>query len=193
MIKKLFVLCIKLLPIITLYKGLTSGGRNLGPIFNVGKVAFTQYEIKLVTNEVIKHYKENSGELIHPDDFTIFLQQKFFNNYSKIARQIFSDDSNNLGKDIWGTDFKMQIKEDGALVLIKSAGPDQKIDTKDDITVDFRIRSKGSITNRSKIALHAHEAETDDYYEDGFDRDGYDSEGFDRDGFNRDGVHYNDI
>jgi hypothetical protein len=196
MIKKLFLLFIKILPIITIYKGVTSGGKNLGPILNVGKVAFTQYEIKLVTNEVINYYKENNGDLINPEDFPIFLQDKYFNHYAKIARQLFSDDGENLGKDIWNTDFILDIQEDGALVLVKSAGPDKMNNTKDDIALDFRIRSKGSnsIKNRDNISMHAHEySESNEIYEDGYDRDGFDPDGFDQDGYGHDGVHRDDM
>jgi len=194
MIKKIFLFLLKILPIITIYKGCTSGGKNIGPMFNVVKVAFTQYEVKLVTNELIKYYKKNDGELIHPEDFPIFLQQKYFNNYSKIARQIFSDDSINFGKDIWGKDFVLLIEEDGALVVVKSAGPDMENETEDDIELEFRIRSKGSIKNRKQIAIHTREEEEEDeFYSDGYDRDGYDPDGFDRDDFNRDGIHRQDL
>lgn len=205
--KKLLVFFIKLLPFITLYKGLTSGGKQISPLFDVGRTAFTQYELTHITKEVINYYQETHGKILHPKELSRFINKRYYNNYSKLLRKFFAkQDPDDLSLDLWGQPFVMEVKDNASQIIVKSSGPDGELSTKDDITIDFRI--KGNSADQDSIHVGSHQqtpqsrqqsdndpygnndyVDDDGYYEDGYDRDGFDRDGYDRDGYDREGVH----
>ncbi len=185
------------------------GSGRFGSVFSVGKFAFTQYELSNIAKTLMKFYVENDKFLIAPKEIGRFIEKKYSNKYSTIARQFFGGDTDNLSLDVWGTDYGMKVEENGELVILYSSGPDKQPQTKDDIAIDFET---GEVAKSGPV-IHAHEedieeVDEDDFYEEdraaggyddegydeeGYDRYGFDKQGFDRDGYNRDGLHRDDL
>lgn len=211
--RKLFGLIIKILPLITLYKGITSGGARLGPVLETVRVALTQYEVGQVTKLVVEDYNLSGGQLIKPHEFSDFILDNFHSQYSVLARELKGDKNHDHSQDIWGHPFKLISK--GGMVKIVSAGPDGVIDTKDDIASEIghasaQTRRASAPTPRPKTPKPRpmtpptyEEARQDDrapaavayfdnpevYDADGYNREGYDQYGYDRDGYDRNGLH----
>lgn len=193
MFGKILRFAIKILPIITLYKGITSGGARMKPMLDMVKTTLTQYEVAEITKLVVADYKNSNGLLVDPSDFSSFVMDNFHSQYSVVAREIAGDKNHNMSRDIWGVPFKLIPNSDVTNVAITSAGPDKSLYTKDDISVDFNIRRKGPSQTMARSSYAAQErnpgyAESE-YDEDGYDRDGFDRDGYDYDGFDRNGIH----
>ncbi len=187
--KKILMFCIKILPLITLYKGITSGSDKFGPMLNIGKVAFTQYEVVQMAKMVGKDYSSSRGELIHPDDFPSFIIQNYHNQYSDLVREMMADNDKNISYDLWGNQFKLILSEETSEVLVGSAGKDKTWDSTDDIKLGFKIGSK----NMKNLIQGSSDDQQDQpqFDRNGFDQEGYDHQGFDQDGLNRDGLDLN--
>ncbi len=188
---RLIRLAIKILPLITLYKGITSGGARMKPLLDMVKVTLTQYEVAEVTKLVVHDYKESNGLLVAPSDFQAFVQDKFHSQYSVVARELTGDKNHNLSRDIWGIPFTMIPNQDVTNIKITSAGPDKKLGSKDDISVDFNIKRNPNSQHAPTPSSQREPAANsyNEYDEEGYDRDGFDKQGYDRDGFDRNGVH----
>lgn len=206
---KILSWAIKIIPIITIYQGVTSGGAQIGPFLDTAKVALTQYEVAKITNLVIEDINATNGKVISPLEFSNFLKDTFHDQYSVLAREIKGDKTHDLSKDIWGLPFEILLDEQMNRVRISSSGPDGKIDNKDDVLVDFDfefqkpkvakvvpaaspeaevVETPEPLINDSEdrepasIDLTQHPA----YNEDGFDKDGFDRDGYDINGVHRD-------
>lgn len=192
--KKLFSILLKLIPIVTLYHGITSGGARIDPFLQTMKVMLTQYETTHIANRVIADLKATNGRLVAPELFSEFVRNKYYDQYSVLARELSGDKSHNHAIDIWGTPFFLVVAPDESQVTIASAGPDKKPSTLDDVTVSFPFKEP-KVPAQRQIATKPVEApeqapveDSEDYDVDGFDHYGFDRNGFDRDGFNRDGF-----
>jgi hypothetical protein len=211
--RKIFGLIIKILPLITLYKGVTSGGARLGPLLDTVKVALTQYEVGQVTKLVVQDYSLSGGQLVKPYEFSEFILDNFHSQYSVLARELKGDKKHDHSQDIWGHPFLLLNK--GGMVKIVSAGPDGVIETKDDITSE--ISQLGADTRRAAVPEArpispeprpmnppAYEEEVQDdrapaavayfdnpevYDSEGYNREGFDQYGYDRDSYDRNGLH----
>jgi hypothetical protein len=133
---KLVKFALKLLPIITLYKGLSSGGAKLGPVIDMVGISLTQYEVKKITLLTMQDAQKNGG-LVHPDTFSDFIKDNYYNNYMSMIRRAMGRDGWDLSTDLWGKKYKMQSNYNATVIFIKSAGPDKQYNTKDDIGLDF--------------------------------------------------------
>ena len=162
--KKLILLAIKIIPLFTLYKGLTGGEVRLKSIFNLGKTFFTQYEIKEITNNVITFYQENNDQLPDPSDFSNYINNMYSNHYSIITRQVFGKSSSDLSKDLWDTPYALKINDYDGTVKIISAGQDTILDTKDDISFGFEISVPSNLQEEEEKIDYNSESLTDDEY-----------------------------
>ena len=157
--KKLIIFALKILPLITIYKGLTSGGKKFSPVFDIAKVAFTKYELSLIAKEVINDYKEKNGDLIAPNRLNLLIQDRYYNNYSKYMRMVFNHDSEDFTYDLWDSEYHMDLTNQGTLVVMRSPGPDGELDTRDDIAIDFRVQQQTQYAPNQEIAVHARRTE----------------------------------
>ncbi|MBL7664105.1 MAG: hypothetical protein JNM93_03140 [Bacteriovoracaceae bacterium] len=191
MIGRLLRLAIKILPLITIYKGITSGGARLKPFIDMGKVALTQYEVAEITKLVVSDYKSSNGLLVSPQDFSYFVKDQFNSQYSILAREIRGDRSHNMSVDIWGNAFMLMPNSDVSNVKIVSSGPDLTYDTKDDIAMDFNINRRGPASANNEMEQNDYPTDQNagDFDEEGFDVDGFNRAGYDRDGYDRNGIH----
>jgi hypothetical protein len=208
--KKILLFAIKIIPLITIYKGVTSGGNKLKPLLNLGKIIVTQYELKNITKIISNSYRENKGVLMNEREFPKFLNENHANEYSVIARKFISESDPDLSKDVWMMPFKLKKYIETNTAVISSNGQDKKYGTKDDIKMTLNVNlsrevkkkkkrdaTKSMINSRDEINDRI-ERDQRDFDREGFDRDGLDEEGFDRDGFNtegfdREGFDYNGI
>jgi hypothetical protein len=216
--RRLFGIIFKLLPIITIWQGVSSGGARLGPFMDTFLVALTQYEVAQITRLVIEDYAGNKGKLMAPQEFPDFVKDMYHSQYSVLARQIMGEENHQQNMDIWGKHFHLIINPDATMVKVASAGPDGVISNKDDIVADFTIERatprKGLAAAPSKAEMGPTEApeqhESTEYdiaarvpaednrYQDadfdgeGYNREGFDKDGYDRDGFDQNGIHYNE-
>lgn len=208
--RKLIGIILKILPLITIWQGLTSGGARLKPFIDTIKVTLTQYEVMEITKLVVKDF-EAENKPMPPAEFADFLQNNFHSQYSVLAREIKGDRKHDLSRDIWGSPFQLILNEDMTNVKIASAGPDGKISNKDDIAADFTIegavrRLPARAAPRPTVQEESHVQEQltgqefeetierqpaayDEYDNEGYDRDGFDRDGYDRDGYDRNGMH----
>jgi hypothetical protein len=134
---KLVKFALKLLPIITLYKGVTSGHAKLGPMLDIVGVSITQFEVKKITKLTMEDAQRNGG-LVHPQTFRDFIRDNFYNNYTSLVRRAIGKDGWDLSVDLWGSAYMMQPNSDATVIYIRSAGPDKKYNSKDDISINFQ-------------------------------------------------------
>lgn len=204
--------CLKVLPILTIVGGFITGGGQLGPIFDTAKITLTQYEVAEITKLVYGDVVASKGKIMTSKQLPGFVQEHFYNQYSVLARELYGDTSKDLSLDIWKKSFQILLREEKNQVQIASSGPDGKIGTKDDITIEFPYefnRKKKVVVRPVEIAQPTHTeeelnqidadrepaseevavaADLDEaaFNQDGFDRDGYDQDGFDVNGIHRD-------
>lgn len=201
--KKFFSILIKILPLLTLYKGISSGGARLGPFVDTIKVALTQYEVGQITKLTYDDYGRNS-KVVSSSEFPQFVKDNFHSQYSVLAREITGDKGHDHSKDIWGHEFQLIVNQNIGQVRIASAGPDGIISNKDDIGFDFsvdipRVRRPAAIPKAAPViqemAVVEQEPEPDqeafgpEYDEEGYDSYGFNREGYDRDGYDQNGFH----
>jgi hypothetical protein len=185
--KKLLSLALKILPLFTLYKAVTSGSKSMKPLFNLGGVVISQYEIGNITKLVAKDYQDTKGNLITSEQFPQFINESYADQYSVIARQFTGADDSDLSLDIWEVPFQLEHQPAKGDVYIKSSGPDKTWETKDDIQISFQVRPSGGDDSSSSRDLAAQQINNEEYDEEGFDRDGFNRKGLDQDGYDRDG------
>lgn len=216
--KKLILILIKLIPLYTLYRGVLGGKNRLGPILNIGKTIFTQYEIKKMMSTLVVHYQDSEGDLIRGRKLPGFLNQNFADEYSVQIRSLLGNDPDDLSVDIWQNNYIAKFDFDSENYILKSLGPDLEDGTKDDIEMAINIKGAGQYLRENfsqknivkkevpdNDALQDEEPvnrniEYDDYGYDsqgydseGFNEEGYNRNGFDRDGYNREGIHKDDL
>lgn len=209
--KKIFGLLIKILPLLTIYKGLSSGGARLGPFIDTAKVALTQYEVAQITKLTYEDYAYKN-KVVSSSEFSQFIKDKYHNQYSVLARELTGDKEHDHSKDIWGQDFQLILNQNIGQVRIASAGPDGIIQNKDDIGVDFpvetpQMRRPASVPKarvnpepqamavQDEESMEAEPTQLDydpQYDEEGFDKYGFDQDGYDRDGYDQNGFHRNE-
>lgn len=218
--KKLISWAIKIIPLITIWQGVTSGGARLGPFVDTAKVALTQYEVAQITKAVFTDTVANKGKVISPKEFPDFIRANFHNQYSVLAREITGDKEHDHSIDIWGEHFKLIHDENIGMVKIASAGPDGILLNKDDVATEFSLgMPRKSMANQPKkkrviiveetVPTPSEEVEAinelaeseenrepassqEGYDEEGYDVNGYDNEGYDRDGYDQNGMHRNE-
>ncbi len=215
--KKLILILIKLIPLYTLYRGVLGGKNRLGPVLNIGKTIFTQYEMKKMMGTLIVHYKESQGELILGPKLSSFLNENFSDQYSGQVRSLVGNNSEDLSVDIWNSKYTTVFDYDSEDYILKSAGPDQELDTKDDIEMKITIQGASQYLRKDDSSQKQIEAkpQRDEYQEnntqqterqyndlgfdqygydrEGYNEEGYNREGFDRDGYNSEGIHKDDL
>lgn len=202
--KKIFGIIIKILPLLTLYKGITSGGARMGPFVDTIKVALTQYEVGQITKLTYEDYGRNS-KVVSSGEFSQFVKAHFYSQYSVLAREISGDKQHDHSMDIWGNPFQITINSHIGQVRVASAGPDGVMSSKDDIGLDFsidlpRVRRPAAVP---KVIHEVVETETteviaenevpSEYDEEGYDVYGYNRDGYDRDGYDQNGNHRSEI
>lgn len=207
--KKIILLFFKILPLLTIYQGISSGGARLNPYVDTLKVALTQYEVAQILKLVFDDFEKTNGPVIAPKEFSSFLSEKYHNQYSVLARELSGLDSQDQTVDIWGQSFQLIVNSDVTLVKVSSAGPDKTISNKDDVCSEFTIQREAPVKkpvlaeetqdssaedsipeeeNREPASV----VETDlhpDFDEDGFDQHGFNQAGYDRDGYDMNGMH----
>ncbi|MCM2348949.1 MAG: hypothetical protein NDI69_02940 [Bacteriovoracaceae bacterium] len=203
--KKFFSILIKILPLLTLYKGITSGGARLGPFVDTIKVALTQYEVGQITKLTYDDYGRNR-KIVSSVEFPQFIKDNFHSQYSVLAREINGDKGHDHSKDIWGNGFQLILNQNIGQARIASAGPDGIISNKDDIGFDFsvdipQIRRPAAIPKAAPVQEVVEVAEVEqepepeqealgaEYDEEGYDSYGFNREGYDRDGYDQNGFH----
>lgn len=203
--KKFFSILIKILPLLTLYKGITSGGARLGPFVDTIKVALTQYEVGQITKLTYDDYGRNR-KIVSSVEFPQFIKDNFHSQYSVLAREISGDKEHDHSKDIWGHEFQLILNQNIGQARIASAGPDGIISNKDDIGFDFsvdipQIRRPAAIPKPAPVQEVVEVAEVEqepapeqealrtEYDEEGYDSYGFNREGYDRDGYDQNGFH----
>lgn len=189
--KKWIMWLLKLLPLFTLYKGLTSGSKGVGPLLNLVGVVSTKHDIGKIANLVIENYNDTNGQVVSPERFANFIAKNYENPYTSITRRIIGDHKN-FGQDVWGKPFRLSYDEYSGEIDIRSFGPDSELKTNDDISVSFKVTPVNQQQNAQNVyqpqRAPAQVYIESEYDEDGFDREGFDSEGYDREGFNREGY-----
>lgn len=199
--KKIILIAIKIIPLFTLYKAFFGGQNKLESIMNIGKSMFTQYEAQKMMGIIVRHYKENQGDLIQQPRFKNFINSNFADQYSVQVRNFFSLDTEDFSTDIWSGSYKVHLDTEAEYYNFVSPGPDSVSDTKDDIRMGFKIKGISRTIGRkpeinedielTKPEVNSSEINNteDRYFDDnGFDNEGYSREGFDQEGFNRDGF-----
>lgn len=191
--KKLILILIKIIPLVTIYHGLSKGGVKFRPMVNIGKVIFTQYEIKKITSLVIQDYKDSKGRITQNNELSKLINDHLTGEYSVLIRQMLGHEER-FDVDIWGMSYKVSFDEKTRDVSIYSAGPDKKYETKDDVKLSFHIQGTGDVSRAATQTSLVDEQEIEsedsgDYDEYGYDQEGYDQEGFDEYGFDRDGFN----
>ncbi len=204
--KKVFSWLIKIIPLITIWQGLTSGGARLNPFLDTAKVALTQYEVIQIVKLVSEDVQNNDGKVISPKEFPDFVRDQFHSQYSVLAREITGNKKHDHAIDIWGKNFELLVNDDISHVKIASPGPDRILSSKDDIAADFKINRPSSQLAKtepkntpvdaeavSQTELVTEEnrapAEESEFDEEGFNRDGLNRDGYDRDGYDMNGMH----
>ncbi len=203
--RKLFGILIKILPLLTLYKGITSGGARLGPFVDTIKVALTQYEVGQITKHTYEDFAQ-SGKVPEPQNFSQFIKDEFHSQYSVLARELNGDKGHDHSMDIWGNPYQLHVNQNIGQIKVFSAGPDGIPSNKDDVLMDFSYEVQKrrhpaelakQVSVESPIESHVEElSQTTDfseseseYDEEGYNQDGYNQEGFDRDGYDSNGYH----
>lgn len=209
--KKFFGLLLKILPLLTIYKGLSSGGARLGPFIDTAKVALTQYEVAQITKLTYEDYA-HKNKVVSSSEFPQFIKDRYHNQYSVLARELTGDKEHDHSKDIWGQDFQLILNQNIGQVRIASAGPDGIIQNKDDIGVDFPVEMPQarrpasvpkpqvnpepqdmSVQDEESLEVAETQLEYDPQYdEEGFDKYGFNQDGYDRDGYDQNGFHRNE-
>ncbi|HXH31348.1 MAG TPA: hypothetical protein VNJ01_11090 [Bacteriovoracaceae bacterium] len=206
--KKIIIFIFKILPLLTIYQGFSSGGSRLGPYVDTLKVALTQYEVAQIIKLVFDDFSRKNGPVVPPEEFAGFLSETFHNQYSVLAREISGQNSKDLTRDIWGKSYGLVINDDVTLVRVVSTGPDGKAKNKDDIAAEFTIQRPEPVARPALAEASDPEAEeasepeatrvpaseevvaeTGDFDQEGYDRDGFNQEGYDRDGYDQNGMH----
>lgn len=202
--KKIIFIFVKILPMITMAQFFLGSKNRVNPAVDLVKVSFTQYELTMITKLVVENYNQDKL-LIHPDDFGAFIGDKFYNNYSKMIRDLIPGTKEDLSLDIWGNPFFMTANKDASHIKIVSNGIDEKRGTKDDIVVDFTIQrvnpqlqqAAKAVAQANKIIAEQEEMiakiDTQDSYGNNldeivFDEDGYDQNGIHISEYQADGV-----
>lgn len=202
--RKLFGIIIKILPLLTLYKGVTSGGARLGPFVDTIKVALTQYEVGQITKLTYDEFAL-SGKLPDSVRFSEFITNNFYGQYSVLAREIKGDKAHDLSLDIWGNPYQLYVNQNIGQVKVFSAGPDGVLSNKDDVSMDFSFEIQKS-REPAKVAKQIHEevppeevqvVENSDAYseydEEAPNSEEYNQEGFDRDGYDQEDYHQSEF
>lgn len=209
---RLITLAIKLIPIITLIKGISSGSNKLIPLLNLGKIAMTQYELKIMASLVIKNIEE-TNRVLAPEKFAPFLQNNMQSEYAVIARDFTNNKNKELNFDLWGTEYKLYPNTQTSFITLVSAGQDRKYNTKDDIKIpidvgytqkqlqkmntpqanvpqkDERSPAEESFSEFDEFGRDREGFDRNGFDKEGYNRDGFDRHGYDRDGYNRDGQY----
>ncbi len=207
--KKLILLSLKLLPLLTIIQGVSSGGARLNPYVDTLKVALTQYEIAQIIKLVFDDFEKTNGPVITPAEFPGFVRDTYHSQYSVLARELSGLDSGDQSVDIWGRPFQLFLNADVTVVKVSSSGPDRKMNNKDDVSADFTIERPAPML-RKTLAQAEEETDAEDpepapedrepasvaaaedageYDEEGYDRDGFNRDGYDRDGYDQSGMH----
>lgn len=202
--KKLFGILIKILPLLTLYKGITSGGARLGPFVDTIKVALTQYEVGQITKLTYEDFAQ-SGKVPEAQNFSQFIKDNFYNQYSVLARELNGDKNHDHSLDIWGNPYLLNVNQNIGHIKVFSPGPDGVPSNKDDVLMDFsyevqkrRIPAEVAQQIPEEISVETSQiaefsGSESSYDEEGYDRDGYNQEGFDRDGYDHNGYHRSEL
>lgn len=202
--RKLFGILIKILPLLTLYKGITSGGARLGPFVDTIKVALTQYEVGQIAKVTYENYLQN-GNAPDAQKFSDFIRANFHSQYSVLARELKGDKEHDHAVDIWGNPYQLYVNQNIGQVKIFSSGPDGVPSNIDDVAMDFSIeiqkrRIPAEVAQRVPDEVPQEVTQTteifeleSEYDEEGYNRDGYNQEGFDRDGYDRNGYHRSEL
>lgn len=217
--KKILGLILKILPIITIWQGVTSGGARMKPFIDTIKVALTQYEVAQITKAYVASLSQNNGQMLDQKKFSEFIQDQVHSQYSVLAREITGDKSHDHAKDIWGKPFQLIVSDDQTQIKIASSGPDGKIKSKDDIGLDFSVqrdyvRKPASVPQPVREVVEdveqvpeetvADDAQlaaqdeirgpaSDDLAEEPQNAESYDVDGFGTDGYDQDGYDRNGI
>lgn len=211
--KKLILILIKLIPLYTIYRGAMGGKNRLGPILNIGKTAFTQYEMKKMMNVLIKHYQESEGDLIRGDRVGNFLNKFHRDQYSAQVRSLVGNNPNDFSLDIWKSSYSAEFEFGTENYILNSPGPDLTKNTKDDIEITINIKGAAvyldgapnkkpqekkqpkTITKIVEVeeTVDVEQQDSGEYDSEGFNEEGYDRSGFDRDGYNEEGIHRDDV
>lgn len=141
--KKLISWTLRIIPIITIYQGIVSGGARLKPFTDTVKVALTQYEVVNISNLLAKDLERTNGIPIETKKFSAFIRNTYHNQFSILSREIMGDKTHDHAVDIWGQEFQLLLSQKDIHLNIKiaSAGPDGERSNKDDIAVDFSIEN----------------------------------------------------
>ena len=117
--KRLFIILIKLIPIITLYHGASKGHNRLKPLLNLGKVVLSQYEIKNVTDIVVLSYKETQGQLVNQEGLGELIVENYSDQYTSLVRQVITKNIS-YANDIWNTPFQIDFNRASGQVTVFS-------------------------------------------------------------------------
>lgn len=201
--RKIFGILIKILPLLTLYKGITSGGARLGPFVDTIKVALTQYEVGQITKLTYADFAQSS-KTPDPQKFSHFIRENFHDQYSVLAREIKGDKSHDHTLDIWGNPFQLYVNQNIGQVKVSSSGPDGIASNKDDIAMDFsfevqerrrpaEVAKKVQVEEPLEVVQAAENLEVEsDVHEEGFSEEGYVQDGLDQETEEQDGNFYNE-
>ncbi len=157
--KKLIIFLIKIIPLYTLYRGLTGGGTRLKPMVNIGKVIFTQYELKGITDLVIQNYKDSQGKIALGQEFSTLINENYIGQYSTLVREMLGQDAKNISRDVWETPYTLNLDPGTRTVTIFSAGPDLIAESKDDVTMSFNISGSGDLSQTKASSQMGQERE----------------------------------
>lgn len=145
--KTLIRFLIKIIPIITLWQGLTNGSTRIGPLKDAIKVSLTQYEVIEISKTLTALLKDRTLQI--NSDFADFINSYYHNQYSILAREYLGQKDHQLDQDIWGQKIIIFYHKDQGQLIISSNGPDKMSQTKDDISFAINIQTNSKKTSQS--------------------------------------------